>query len=230
MIWEAWKERYLEIVRAFGYDPVKEEEAMVAGRQAAAGRSNVLKRQDALAALGVLSGKRCVVTGNAPSLREELIRLAKGGELDGAKVVASDSSCVTLNSLGILPDIIVTDLDGDRDVEKRMNDAGALIVVHFHGDNFALAGEYVKTLNGRVVITTQAGPTEYTFNFGGFTDGDRGVLLCEEFGSSGVVLAGFDFENVAERGVERRIKLAKLASAREIVDGAARRGLALTHA
>ena len=71
------------------------------------------------------------------------------------------------------------------------------MVVHAHGDNMEALGKEVPRLK-RVIGTTQSKPLKNVYNFGGFTDGDRGVFLAKEMGARSITLIGFDFrdENV----------------------------------
>lgn len=226
MKWADWNAQYSAIVARFGYSVDNEARALEAGR-AASEHPSVLRGTDAIAQLRSRLSGRCVVTGNSRSLERTMEQLNDSGELSALALVASDGSCGTLHRLGLQPSVVVTDLDGDLEAESSMNEAGAVLVVHFHGDNFELASSFVEGAKGPVVITTQAGPTESTFNFGGFTDGDRAVLMCEEFGSAGILLAGFDFDNPTDDAVEE--KRAKLAFAKSIILDAASRGAPIEH-
>ncbi len=224
MKWQLWKPSYLRIARSFGFSEESEETARLRGSSAASSLPCILRGSDALNAISDAVRGRCLVTGNAPSLEAELSSIMEMPSFGRPAIVASDSSCETLRTLSLLPDVIVTDADGNLKVEREMNEAGSLLVLHFHGDNIERASAFAGELQGRVVVTTQAGPAPGTFNFGGFTDGDRAVLLCEEFGSTEIMLAGFDFNSVAERGREGELKRRKLEFAREIIGGAVKRG------
>lgn len=230
MKWEEWRKEYGRIVADFGYDPVSESTATSMGKSVAMGSRNVLTGTAATKAIRSRVGPRCLVAGGAPRLLRDMRMLVSAGEMEGRRLVATDSSCSVLGGLGILPDLIVTDADGDLEEERQMNANGSLMIIHFHGDNYRDAAAYVMTLEGKVVITTQSGPTELTHNFGGFTDGDRAILLCEEFGAREVTLAGFDFDEVSEVGRNREVKLRKLGAARRIVQAASARGLTIRHA
>jgi hypothetical protein len=63
--------------------------------------------------------------------------------------------------------------------------------------------------------TTQSKPFSKIQNFGGFTDGDRGVFLANHFEAKRIILFGMDFGNRIgkysnTKKTEREIKLKKL--------------------
>jgi uncharacterized Rossmann fold enzyme len=125
----------------------------------------------------------------------------------------SDGAANCLFARGILPDAIVTDLDGATDAFPEMNRAGTVIVVHAHGDNMDLIRRWVPRFPGPLVGTTQSRPFDGIHNFGGFSDGDRAVFLADALGASEVVLAGFDLDDPTVGPVKR----GKLLFARELL-------------
>ena len=229
MRWSDWKPIYESIVDEFGYDRGRELASMKAGAAASEHSAKVLKGSGAMDALRNRISDGCVVTGGAGTLEMEMLALGKIMFWRDAAVVASDGSCETLDKMGLVPDVIVTDLDGNIEVERRMNRDGALIVVHFHGDNYERASSFISSLEGNAIVTTQAGQTKHTFNFGGFTDGDRAVLLCEEFGARKIMLAGFDYSRTIETGGNSKLKLSKLGFAKRIIEDASRRGVDISY-
>ncbi|MEM2818029.1 MAG: hypothetical protein QXN39_06050, partial [Archaeoglobaceae archaeon] len=58
------------------------------------------------------------------------------------------------------------------------------------------------------VATTQSKPFGRVYNFCGFTDGDRAVLIAKKFGAKKITLYGFDFEK-AEGTKLKKLKWAK---------------------
>ena len=127
--------------------------------------------------------------------------------------IAADSSVKPLVENNIIPDIIVTDLDGDINTLKKLGKTKSIFVVHAHGDNIKDL-EVVKNFKN-CIGTTQSNPFEKIQNFGGFTDGDRGVFLASFYGAKKIVLFGMDFGNrigkfSETRRSERQAKLKKL--------------------
>jgi uncharacterized Rossmann fold enzyme len=143
-------------------------------------------------------------------------------------VVAADGATSTLLSHGILPDIIVTDLDGDVEDQVRANLEGSVVFVHAHGDNMQAVSEHVPKFNERVVCTCQCPPVSGVHNFGGFTDGDRAVCIVSTIGARTIRLVGFDFDNPsAKAGRSLEVKSRKLQWARRILAMLAQEGVRL---
>ena len=204
---ESWEPQYRAILEDFGFSRSLDEEAAELLRELLQGRENSL-----LAAEALLSGRRAVVCGNAPSLSRELADM-RNGEMDNAVFLAADGATVSLLDHGILPAIVVTDLDGPFPAILKANKLGSIVVVHAHGDNLEALKRYVPLLD-RVIGTAQCRPPEGLYNFGGFTDGDRAVFLAREMGAASIELVGFDFE---DQSVTPR-KKKKLAWAKKLID------------
>ena len=67
------------------------------------------------------------------------------GEKDAAFLAADGATAVLLRQ-GIVPDIIVTDLDGPFPDILKANQEGTIVVVHAHGDNLDALQRYVPQL------------------------------------------------------------------------------------
>lgn len=154
------------------------------------------------------------VCGGAPGLRDEI----SSASIEGY-VAAADSAASVLLEAGIVPNMIVTDLDGIVEDQVELNDRGSVVFVHAHGDNQPAIERHVPQFKGRLVGTCQCPPPPSLFNFGGFTDGDRAACICAALGASTVVLRGFDFRAPSEKpGRRREVKARKLAWARKIIE------------
>ena len=190
MEWEEWKPFYLRIVREMGYSIEKDREAaQVLRALLLEGDEYILKEE-----LASVVKKRAYVFGAGPSLG---IALREHDFSDGT-LIAADGATSALLEAGLVPDIIVTDLDGRVPDIKIANDRGAFLAVHAHGDNIDKLTAYVP-LFSRVLGTTQTEPLDIVYNFGGFTDGDRAAFLAERLGAIEIVLVGFDFGNTVGR-------------------------------
>ena len=144
------------------------------------------------------------------------------GKIESANfdvMICADDAILKCQNAGLMPDIIVTDLDGDIPAILRANRLGALAVIHAHGDNMAAMKEWVPKFTGNIIGTAQCRPPKGLHNFGGFTDGDRAVVMAEHFGAASITLAGFDLEKpVPKPGKDPEVKRKKLAWAKKIID------------
>jgi uncharacterized Rossmann fold enzyme len=127
--------------------------------------------------------------------------------------IAADGAAEVLLRRGMVPDILVSDLDGPFPAILQASGEGAITVVHAHGDNLDALSEYVPQLKN-IVGTCQCRPPEGLYNFGGFTDGDRCVFLARELGASSIRLVGFDFEDQSVTPRKRK----KLAWAKRLIE------------
>jgi uncharacterized Rossmann fold enzyme len=184
---EDWEGYYKAILRFMDYDRDLDE-------QAAHRLSSLLsERQEQLAPLAdlkrLLSGKYVFVFGDGPTLKDDI----QGFEFRSVRV-AADGATSKLLDIGSRPEIIVTDLDGKVEDQVEANSEGTIVIIHAHGDNKELLEEWVPRFEGPILGTTQSNPLEHVHNFGGFTDGDRSVLLCDHFGAVGLILVGFNWD------------------------------------
>ena len=205
-----WEPIYQQILEDFGFSRRRDEEAGLH-------LSNLLKGYNSQisAAREIVSGRRTIVFGNAPTLSRELAKRVERGEMlsKDAAILAADGATEVLMKNGIVPDIVVTDLDGPFAAILEANRKGAILAVHAHGDNLDALSRYVPQLE-RIIGTVQCRPLPGLYNFGGFTDGDRSVFLARELGASGIDLLGFDFD---DNSVTPR-KKKKLAWAKRLID------------
>jgi uncharacterized Rossmann fold enzyme len=208
MQFAAWEPHYHAILEDFGFSRTRDEEAAKLLQELLRGRKQCLSSASLL-----LHGHRVVVCGNAPSLEKELEDLYP----EGAAFVAADGAAGVLLRKGIVPDIIVTDLDGPIDSILQAEEKGSIVVVHAHGDNLDALGACVPRLQ-QIIGTVQCRPPDGLYNFGGFTDGDRCVFLARELGAASIRLVGFDFEDESVTPRKRK----KLAWARKLIDLALR--------
>jgi uncharacterized Rossmann fold enzyme len=181
-----WEPVYREILQDFGFSREEDEKAALLLSQLLDQKAS--PGPDALKKL--IYGKEVLVCGNAPTLAEDLDRL----DLERYLVIAADGAAAVVMDAGRIPDVIVTDLDGDVEREIEASKDGSLVVVHAHGDNMGRLIKYVPRLQN-IIGSTQAAPLDNIFNFGGFTDGDRAVHVAYEFGARTIKLAGFLFND-----------------------------------
>ncbi len=182
-----WEPIYQEILKDFDFDRGKDERsARILSELLGKCSLSTQKLHE------LLHQKSIIVCGNAPSLKEELDNV----DISNHMIIAADGATSVLLERAILPDIVVTDLDGNMDDIISADRLGSVIVVHVHGDNIPAVKRYVPLLS-RVIGSTQSTPLKNIHNFGGFTDGDRCVFMTHHFGAKSVTLLGFDFEDVS---------------------------------
>ena len=206
-----WKKRYFSILKELNYSEKKDKES-------AAILDSILKKTDTIEKIReLIQGKTVFVIGSGPSLSIAIPKLKK---LKKSIKIAADSSLKPLIDNGIIPDIIVTDLDGNEDAIKKISKTKSIFVIHAHGDNIEKLQMVKKMKN--CIGTTQTNPFNKVQNFGGFTDGDRGVFLASYFNAKKIILFGMDFGNQIgkfsnTKKSDRETKLKKLEIGRDLL-------------
>ena len=203
MMISGWKKRYSEIRKEFNYSEKKDKESAVI-LNSIIKKSNINEK-----IISLVKDKTVFVIGSGPSLSTAIPILKN---FKKTIKIAADSSVKLLVENEIIPDIVITDLDGDESTLKKIGKK-SIFIVHAHGDNIEKL-EFVKKFT-KCIGTTQSNPFEKIQNFGGFTDGDRGVFLANHFDAKKIILFGMDFgEKIGRHSntkkSERKIKLMKL--------------------
>ncbi|WP_456416368.1 6-hydroxymethylpterin diphosphokinase MptE-like protein [Methanocaldococcus sp.] len=186
-----WKKFYNEIIEDFGFDRDKDIKSAII-------LNNILENADKIPIKNlknIIEGKEVFIFGAGPSLKKH-IKIVKGLNKNIPIIVADGASKAFLEE-GIIPDIIVSDLDGDLNAIFECNRKGTIIVVHAHGDNIDKIKEYVPKLKNVVGSCQIPNYMELNLknlvNFGGFTDGDRCCFLAYHFKAKKLILGGMDF-------------------------------------
>jgi len=208
MEWKDWLPIYENILMEFQYSRVEDERSALI-------LSRLLEDKDVISPQSLMSsihGKLLTVAASAFESQE-------ASDIDDEVLIATGGFIRVLLKEDKVPDIIVTDLDGDIKAQLELNQRGSIAVIHAHGDNIPEIEKWVPHFTGKVMGTTQSEPLHNVHNFGGFTDGDRAVFLADHFGAKEIRLLGFDFDNpVPKPGVDPEIKRRKLAWARKLID------------
>ena len=186
MEFAAWEPRYIAATNDLGYS--REGDLKAAERLAVLAYTRLGRVADDKDLAPLLARQPVFVCAAGPTLEAELGEY----QLDGT-VLATDGAVGRLLKRGTIPEIIVTDLDGDMEAILSANRKGSIAVVHAHADNQGKLEEFVPRFEGPIVPSVQCSPPAGTRNFGGLTDGDRAVFLADHFGASRIALAGFDF-------------------------------------
>lgn len=198
MDFETWEPFYEQIRKDFGFSRQADE---VVAAELDKILSGIRVPDSSLRKM--VRGKEVTVAGNGPNIAEEI------GQARGVLLTADEATSVALEK-GLLPAIVVTDLDGNVADQVKANAEGAIAVIHGHGDNGPAVRQWAPRFSGATVATTQSRPQGGLRNFGGFTDGDRAVFLADHFGAARIHLVGFDFENPNAKDLDRRTKQRKL--------------------
>ncbi len=172
-----------------------------------------------------IRGRSVLVLGAGPSIDGDLDRMTRGGLFSRCISIAADGATSALLSRGMVPAIVVTDLDGRLDDICKAKELGSVVVVHAHGDNVEALARVVPKLRP-ALGTTQVLPRKGVYNFRGFTDGDRAVFLVLAMGASVVALAGMDLaggHSKYERKRPTEVKSRKLLWGKRLLELAARR-------
>ena len=207
-----WKKRYSEILKEFRYSEKEDKESAIL-------LNSILKKSDTnKKIISLIKGKTVFVIGSGPSLSLAIPKLKKYKKI---VKIAADSSIKPLVENGIIPDIVVTDLDCDENTLKKIGKTNSIFVIHAHGDNIEKLDLVKKFKN--CIGTTQSTPFGKIKNFGGFTDGDRCVFLANHFQAKKVILFGMDFgERIGKfsktKKSERKIKLMKLKRGESLLE------------
>ena len=207
-----WKKRYSDILKEFKYSEKKDIESAIQ-LNSFLKKSNINEK-----IIRLIEGKTVFVIGSGPSLLRAIPRLQNYKK--SIKIVA-DSALKILIENDVVPDIIITDLDGDESTLKKIAKTRSIFVVHAHGDNIEKLKLAKKFKN--CIGTTQSNPFDKIQNFGGFTDGDRGVFLANHFKAKKIILFGMDFgKRIGKfsntKKIEKKTKLMKLKKGESLLE------------
>lgn len=188
MEFQDWESYYKAVIQSMGYDRDRDEVVAHQLSNMLEGREDQLVPLDRLVSL--IEGKHVFCFGDGPTLEDDI----KGFDFRSTKV-AADGATTRLMDAGIMPDIIVTDLDGKVEDQLEANRAGAIVIIHAHGDNQDLIKRWVPLFEGPILGSTQSTPIDRVHDFGGFTDGDRCAFLCDHFDAESIILVAFNFDD-----------------------------------
>ncbi len=193
-----WLSIYEEIVKLLNIDKKSDIEATYL-------LANMLKNIDLEKMHTIIknkfAGKNILLFAAGPTLTihaDKILRyFIKSVPRDSIALVAVDGVAKYFREIGIAPDAIVTDLDGDIDsilyYGERHN---TIVFVHAHGDNMDKLKKVVPKLlkaGAYIVGTTQVKPVKPLMNYTGFTDGDRALSTVLYYNPKRVIMVGMDF-------------------------------------
>lgn len=207
-----WEPIYKQILDDFGFIRKKDEEAskVLAGLLKPNKTLNIQKLFDSI------ENKNVIIFGSGPTLENDL----KDDNFNGI-IIAADGATSAMMKHNLIPDVIITDLDGYIPDQIKANKLGAKIIVHAHGDNISALKKWVPKFHENILGTTQAMPDEKKgiYNFGGFTDGDRAVYLSSHFNAKIITLVAFNFKTIGDYSFNYNLetKLRKLTWANLLI-------------
>jgi uncharacterized Rossmann fold enzyme len=139
-----------------------------------------------------------LIAGGGPSIERDLNRCIELNLIDKLTVIAVDGTSKLFHENRLIPNILVTDLDGDWSSIYWAIKNNTTTLIHAHGDNHHLIDEFFLEyedlkLQSNIWGTTQNYISSDLFNFGGFTDGDRAIFLAFHFQVPIIGLIGFNF-------------------------------------
>ena len=142
----------------------------------------------------------CLIAGGGPSIEGDLERCIEMDLLEKMTIIAVDGTCKLFHEIKSIPNILVTDLDGDWSSIYWAIKKETTTLIHAHGDNHHLIDEFFLEYEdlrhqSNIWGTTQNYISSDLFNFGGFTDGDRAIFLAFHFQTPVIGIIGFDFGN-----------------------------------
>ena len=192
-----WWHLYLEIARALDIDPRTDYIATSIAYSMVRSTTPPLYTLER-----ILMGRTAIIFGAGPSIEKHIDYIDRVSDDIEGIFISADGATKALIERGLLPHIIVSDLDGDLDAIRYSLARGSKLVVHVHGDNINAFTSFINDV-GRwyrdFIVTTQVEPIYPIINFGGFTDGDRALALALALRAGKVILAGMDFGNTIGR-------------------------------
>ena len=139
---------------------------------------------------------QCIIFGAGPSIKKHIGYIKEHVFIENYTLIAADGATTALIEEGIIPDFIVTDLDGKIGSIIEANKRGSVLHVHAHGDNIDKIEKYLPKLD-KIIPTCQSNPFDLLENYGGFTDGDRAAhIAVYSLKMTKIILAGMDFGDI----------------------------------
>jgi len=190
MNYSEWKPFYEEIINDLHLDRKKDEVAAeIFDHLISKYSKNYI---DITILKDIIYRKKVYIFGASPSLEKDIE--LNMSFFDEGVIIAADGATTALLKFDIVPDIIVTDLDGIITDQLQANKNKAIMIIHAHGDNISVLQRTIPKVNGAYLGTIQTDPTNYNHlkNYGGFTDGDRAVFITDYFKPMQIFLGGFN--------------------------------------
>lgn len=149
------------------------------------------------------------------------------GSLECDVIGAPEGGIPSIIMNGLKPLYVTGDLDVDMKLVDAMINLSHMILVHVHGDNIERISCYEGRLLGAKVIYTSQVPTHTcTLPIGGFTDGDRALIVAMLFEARRIKVLGYEFTKpiLTHKSIalDPDVKKVKLKLARDIIEATAK--------
>ena len=204
-----WEFIYNNILKDFGFNKKDDEKSAFILSELVKNKSNII---ETIGIQKLIKNKEVYIFGGAVS--SKILN-----DFNGI-LISADGATTALLKNKIIPEIIVTDLDGIIKDILYANEKKSIAIIHAHGDNIDKVKKYLPKFKGKILCTTQSRPIENVYNFGGFTDGDRAVYLADFFHAKKINLIGFDYNKIGKFSFSenRELKLKKLKWAEKLIE------------
>ena len=218
MIFKEWEIFYKKILKDFDFDYNKDIDSAKFLDSKIKGKNPIkigrLKN--------LINKKNVYILGAAPSLLKSIKKYKD--KIVQNTIICADGATSALVENKIIPDIILTDLDGKISDQIYAKKKGSIVIIHAHGDNIDRIKTYLPEFKDDIIGSTQTNPLAYNnlINFGGFTDGDRSVFLADHFNAKKIYLLGFEYDNIGKYSFSeqknKNIKKKKLKWCKKLID------------
>ena len=197
MEWSEWKESYFSILNLLKIES-KDDELSSKLLERYLLKSKFNSRDKIYTGLSRMLIEPLVIAGAGPSLETDIKAIIDLNMQNSIQIISADGATAAFRLFNIVPDIVVSDLDGEWESIVWALENGSLVLLHGHGDNKHLVSDFFAQYQPHLTEkllwgTTQNDPGNVLFNFGGFTDGDRAIFLCFHFQTPLIGLMGMDF-------------------------------------
>ena len=129
-----WNLEYLKIVSELGLN-IEEDIHSAKELESILLTNRPFRSQNFLDRLNQLLKQPNLIVGSGPSLETDLNSFKQHFNLVNLVTIAVDGSCSLFRQLQIIPNILVTDLDGEWSAIRWAISHGAITLIHAHGDN-----------------------------------------------------------------------------------------------
>ena len=135
-----------------------------------------------------------------PTLDENFSIIFKKNHIEHKfTIIAVDGAARKFLDAEVPTDMVVTDLDGLSldEISYMQQEWHTIFFIHAHGDNIEKIHDFSEkmALTNDFIFTTQSVPSEDTYNFGGFTDGDRAAFIATALGFHKILLVSMDLDS-----------------------------------